>query len=197
MIIPAHNAENYIEKCLLSLNEQIFKDFEVIVVDDGSLDRTCEIASRYAKVIRSNNKLGEGAARNLGAQNAKGEILAFTDADVVLPKDWLAKIIKNMETHNVKCVGGGYAGSIGNSFMEMFAYLELAYRRKDMPEFVNTLVCNNFACSRDVFFEFGGFPEKFKCEDLRLSFEISKSIPSSGIKQMEPIIISDHLLKPI
>lgn len=174
VVIPAHNAEDHIEKSLMSLKRQVFDDFEIIVADDHSTDRTCEIAEQYAKVIKSAWRIGEGAARNLGAKSAKGEILAFTDADVVLPKDWLHKIVQNMELRKVKCIGGGYRGSIGNSFIEVFAYLELAYRRKNMPPFVTTLVSNNFACYRDVFFQCGGFPEKYKCEDMRLSFEINK-----------------------
>lgn len=174
VIIPAYNAERYIEKCLLSLTNQTFEDFEIIVVDDGSNDKTCEIASRYARVIKSTENLGEGAAKNLGAKESKGEILAFTDADVVLPVDWIEKIIKSIKIYDIKCVGGGYCGSIGNSFMERFAYLELSHRRRNVAGFVNTLVSNNFACDRSVFLEFGGFPRKYKAEDLRLSYLISK-----------------------
>ena len=177
VIIPAYNAEVCIEKCLLSLKKQTFSDFEVIVVNDSSHDKTAEIASAYYRVIKSVRNLGEGAARNLGAKSAQGEILAFTDADVVLPNDWLMKILQDMETRKVKCVGGGYCGSLRDSFIEKFAFLELMYRRKNREGFVKTLVSNNFACHRDVFFEFGGFPEKFKCEDLRLSFLISKKYP--------------------
>jgi glycosyltransferase involved in cell wall biosynthesis len=177
VIIPAHDAEKYIEKCLLSLADQTFRDFETIVVDDHSQDNTFAIASRYSKVIKSSVNIGEGAARNLGAKQAQGDILAFTDADVILPKDWLSRIIYDMETRNVKCVGAGYSGSSGDSFMERFACLELAYRRKDMPEFVPTIVSNNFACERNVFFESGGFPDKLKCEDMRLSFKISRKYP--------------------
>ncbi len=174
VIIPAYNAEKYIEKCLHSLKKQTFRDFEIIVVDDGSRDKTWEIASKYAKAIKSDINLGEGAARNLGAREARGRVLAFSDADVVFSDDWLSNIVNDMGIHNVKCVGGGYKGTIGNSFMEKFAHLELIYRRRNMPKFVNTIVSNNFACYRDVFLECGGFPEKYKCEDLRLSFEISK-----------------------
>lgn len=174
VIIPAHNAENYMEKCLASLGNQTFKDWEAIVVDDASMDGTGIIAEKHARVIKLEQNLGEGGARNKGARAAKGEVLAFTDADVVLPADWLEKILKNLENHDVKCVGGGYCGTLGDSFIEKFAFLELSFRRKDLPQFVNTIVSNNFACYRDVFFESGGFPEKYKGEDLRLSYRISK-----------------------
>lgn len=174
VIIPAHNAEKYLEKCLLSLKRQSFSDWEAIVVDDGSADGTSSIAEKYARVLKLDRNSGEGAARNEGARIAGGEIVAFTDADVVLPPDWLEKIVRNLEDRGVKCVGGGYCGPLGDSFMENFAYYELLFRRRNMPEFVSTLVANNFACYKDVFFEFGGFPEKYKSEDLRLSYLIGR-----------------------
>ncbi|MDD5069986.1 MAG: glycosyltransferase [Candidatus Omnitrophica bacterium] len=174
VIIPAYNASQYIEKCLLSLKKQIFRDFETIVVDDCSSDETFNIASKYAQVVRLNKNSGEGAARNAGAKAASGEILVFSDADVVFPQTWLLKISERFKDPAIKCVGGGYCGSIGDSFIECFAFFELCFRRRNFPDFVETLVSNNFGCYRDIFFESGGFPEQYKCEDLRLSFEISK-----------------------
>jgi len=174
VIIPAYNAAVDMESCLLSLKQQSFKDFEIIVVDDGSTDKTFEIAQKYSKVIRSEKNSGEGYARNLGARNTQAQILAFSDADVIMPENWLKNISEDMRLPQVKAVAGGYSGSLGNSFMEKFAYLELENRRRNVPEFVSTAVSNNFACYRDVFFEFKGFPEKYKCEDLRLSFLISR-----------------------
>lgn len=146
----------------------------MIVVDDGSTDRTAELAAAYARVVKAPRNLGEGGARNLGAREAEGEILAFTDADVVVPEDWLEKIVATMDKEGVECVGGGYCGSMGDGFIERFAFHELAYRRKDLAGEVNTIVSNNFACRRDVFWEFGGFPERYKVEDLRLSYLISR-----------------------
>ena len=177
VIIPAYNADKYLEKCLLSLTKQTFKDFEIIVVDDASQDFTFQIAQKYAKAIKNEKNMGEGASRNKGAHVAHGEILAHTDADVILPETWLEKIVNNLKSKGIKAVAGGYCGSVGNSFIERFSYLELAFRRKDFAGYVNTAVSNNFACYRDVFFECGMFPEKFKCEDLRFSYEISKKYP--------------------
>lgn len=174
VIIPAYNAEATIEKCLRSLAAQTFRDFDAIVVDDGSRDRTAEIAADYAKVVRAPKNLGVGGARNLGAQSATGEILAYTDSDVVLPPGWLERIVRAMRERSVRCVGGGYCGSVGGSFLERFSHLELVHRRAVTPEYVSTLVANNFACDREVFLEAGGFPLKYTCEDLRLSFKISR-----------------------
>lgn len=173
VIIPAFNAEKFIEKCLISLKEQTFKDFEIIVVDDGSRDKTAEIAQKYARVVKNKINLGEGQSRNVGAKEARGDILVHTDADVVTPPDWLQNILRIMEEREVRCVGGGYRGSVGQSFLEKFCFLELAYRRGNIEGYVNTTVSNNFACDKNVFFECGGF-DGYKCEDLRLSFRISR-----------------------
>jgi len=174
VVIPAYNAAGFIEKCLESLSRQTFRDFEIIVSDDASTDETAQIAAPCAKVVRSRENQGVGAARNRGAEASAGTLLVFTDADVVLPENWLANIVQDMESFQVPCVGGGYSGSIGNSFIEQFAHLELLKRRENTPAFVKTLVANNFACTRDVFFECGKFPERYVCEDLRLSFKISR-----------------------
>lgn len=177
VIIPAYNAEAYIEKCLLSLKQQTFQNFETIVVDDGSRDNTLLIAKNYVKTLKTGLRSGAGRARNLGAREAKGQILIFTDSDVVVPPTWIERILEVMEKYDVKCVGGGYAGSVGSSFIEGFAASELIHRRKDLRMFVRTLVSNNFACYKDVFSEVGGFPEHFRAaslEDMVFSFCISQ-----------------------
>jgi glycosyltransferase involved in cell wall biosynthesis len=87
VIIPAYNAEKYIEKTLKSALRQDFNDYEIVIVNDGSTDRTAEILSTYhntagdiIRVIHQQNK-GEGGARNTGIFNARGKYLAFLDQD--------------------------------------------------------------------------------------------------------------------
>lgn len=86
VIIPVFNAEQYIENCLRSITSQTEKNIEVICVDDGSTDRSVEVIESLRKtdnritVIEQNN-LGAGAARNIGMKHARGQYLAFLDAD--------------------------------------------------------------------------------------------------------------------
>ena len=92
IIIPALNEEGTIHRTLQSLKRQDFRDFEIIVVDGGSTDGTRGIAQFYgAKVI-----LAEGAviarAENIGVQVSSANILVFTQADTIMPEDWLSKI---------------------------------------------------------------------------------------------------------
>ena len=91
IIVPAYNVEKYIEDCLASLVKQTFKDFEVIVINDGSSDLTPEIANVFQncdkrfKLISQKNK-GLSAARNTGLNNVQGQYVTFLDSD-----DWVSE----------------------------------------------------------------------------------------------------------
>ncbi|QQG43452.1 MAG: glycosyltransferase family 2 protein [Candidatus Daviesbacteria bacterium] len=99
VIIPAFNEETAIGDCLRSLQQQTLADQEIIVVDDGSTDKTREIVRQFPVKLLQQSHLGPGRARNLGAKVAKGEILVFVDADMTFDKKFLEKltlpIIKN------------------------------------------------------------------------------------------------------
>src|SRR3972149_5566353 len=97
VIIPTYNETSVIGECLRSLSKQSYKDFEIIVVDDGSTDSTFQSASKFqipnSKFqILHGEHLGAGAARNLGASHAKGEILVFVDADMTFDRDFLRNL---------------------------------------------------------------------------------------------------------
>lgn len=100
VIIPFYNEEKYLQNCLESLGKQSLKEFEAIVVDDGSSQesriRNQELRFKKKfkdfKLLRQKHQ-GPGVARNLGASEAKGEILVFVDADMVFDKDFLKKLV--------------------------------------------------------------------------------------------------------
>ncbi len=95
VIIPAYNEEKQIGKCLQSLSKQDYKDYEIIVVDDGSTDATKSIVQRFKNVrLKTQEHNGPGTARNLGAKVAKGEILVFVDSDMIFPKNYLTTLTK-------------------------------------------------------------------------------------------------------
>ncbi|MEM3053858.1 MAG: glycosyltransferase family 2 protein [Candidatus Caldarchaeum sp.] len=101
VIIPALNEERHITACLESLLKQDQADMEVIVVDNGSRDKTLQIAEEYAekhpgkvRVIRLDRNMGPGGARNIGAQAARGEVLLFLDADMIFPPDFVKRLIQ-------------------------------------------------------------------------------------------------------
>lgn len=89
-IVPVYNAEKYLKKCVESILNQTFQDFEVIFIDDASTDKSLDILNSYAydKRIKIITKANEGVslARNCGLELARGEYLMFVDAD-----DWIDK----------------------------------------------------------------------------------------------------------
>jgi glycosyltransferase involved in cell wall biosynthesis len=93
VIVPAYNAETFIAEALDSAFEQDYDPLEVIVVDDGSTDRTAEVAARYeVQLVRQSNR-GPAAARNAGLALARGEYIAILDADDIWPSDRLSALV--------------------------------------------------------------------------------------------------------
>jgi GT2 family glycosyltransferase len=106
VVICAFNAERTMEACCESLTKLRYAPLEIIVVDDGSTDRTAEIAARYPfRLIRQENK-GLSVARNVGIEAATGEIVAYTDSDCVADPDWLTYLVGAMLRHDWVACGG-------------------------------------------------------------------------------------------
>ena len=107
VVVCAYNAERTMDACLASLAVLNYPDYEVIVVNDGSRDRTLEIAEGYpfCRIVSQPNK-GLSVARNVGAETATGEIVAYTDSDCVVDPDWLAYLVARMEASRLAACGG-------------------------------------------------------------------------------------------
>lgn len=97
IIIPTYNESGVILNCINSLHKQSFRDFEIVVVDDGSTDNTFiklnSLKLSNLKVINQNHQ-GPGAGRNLGVKHSKGEILVFVDSDMTFDRNFLKMLIK-------------------------------------------------------------------------------------------------------
>ena len=106
IVICAYNADRTMAACCESLVRLRYEPYEVIVVDDGSTDRTREIAESYPfRVIHQENR-GLSVARNVGIAAATGEFVAFTDSDCVVDPDWLTYLIGAMVRHGWVAAGG-------------------------------------------------------------------------------------------
>jgi len=93
VVMPVYNAEGLLGECLAALTASTGVDFEILVVDDGSTDRSREIAEAHGvRVIASGGRLGPGGARNRGAEEARGDIVFFVDADVIVRPDTLRRL---------------------------------------------------------------------------------------------------------
>ncbi|MEM5799402.1 MAG: glycosyltransferase [Candidatus Aenigmatarchaeota archaeon] len=99
IVIPTYNEEKYLPKLLTSIKKQTFKDFEVIVADAFSKDKTREIAKKFGAIVVDGGLPAKG--RNEGAKIAKGKYIYFLDADVRLPKNFLEKTIDEIEKNKI------------------------------------------------------------------------------------------------
>jgi len=96
IIIPTYNEEEYLPRLLASIRSQRFEGYEIVVADADSTDRTREIAERFGAKVVDGGMPGPG--RNLGARAAKGDLLLFLDADVILPDvEWLGSKVEQFE----------------------------------------------------------------------------------------------------
>jgi glycosyltransferase involved in cell wall biosynthesis len=180
IIVPSYNSENTISNCLDSLEDQSFKgDFEIIVVD-SSYDRTPEIVdSDYpaVKLIRLNKRTDPGRARNIGIGEARGDLIAFIDADCVAAHDWLERMAgAHDSSHDI--VGGIVRNSPeSNNLVGRAGYM--AEFRGFLPgrgrEEVTHIPTCNISYKKRVFREFGMFQGKYyPQEDLIFNYGLWK-----------------------
>jgi len=107
VVICAFNAERTMDACLASLRTLRYPNYEVIVINDGSTDRTLEISQRYPEVrIFSQENKGLSVARNVGYEHATGRIIAYTDSDCVVDPDWLTYLAYKFVHSGFVAVGG-------------------------------------------------------------------------------------------
>jgi O-antigen biosynthesis protein len=108
VIVACYNGERTLEACLKSLGRLNYPDYEVLLVDDGSTDKTAQIATRHPLVRyqRQIKNLGLSVARNAGLAAASGEIVAFTDADCRADEDWLYYLANELLGSEFAGLGG-------------------------------------------------------------------------------------------
>ena len=183
VIVPAYNSESTIERCLKSLIKQTYNNMEIIVINDGSTDKTDEIIRRIVaenfdkiKYISRENK-GIGFTRNEGLKNATGDLIGFTDSDDFVEPDMFEKMFLKMTESNADIVICNYNVCNLNSKNKVDIKLPNIVSFDDYPQIINKI---DFApwnklykkeLFNDVF-----FPENLKYEDLNTIIKVfSKS----------------------
>lgn len=110
IIIPVYNVELYLKSCLDSLLTQTYNNFEIIIVDDGSFDKSSSICLEYSKKDKrikfiNSKHIGVSNARNIGLEYANGKYISFVDPDDTLSPDYLRVLCSQIEIHNADVVG--------------------------------------------------------------------------------------------
>ena len=178
VIVPTFNGEETIADCLNSLlNQRCSCEYEIMVVNDGSSDRTSDIVKKYPVKLLAQEHRGPAATRNLGAINTSGNILLFTDDDCVAEKNWIEEMVKPLENKEIVGVQGRYKTD-QRSLIARFAQYEIEerYERMQKHKYIDFIGSYSAAYRRDVFLKEGGFDESFPIasgEDPDLSFRLA------------------------
>ncbi len=160
LIIPAYNEENYIGACLEHVQKNATdKFFEIIVVDNASIDRTCEVAKSFSgvRVIREEKK-GLTQARERGFREAGGDILAYIDADTKMPPDWFNAIAREFSDNpKLAILSGPYSYYDLTLWQKPFINLYFFCARPFYRFFGYMMIGGNFAVKRGVLEKMRGF----------------------------------------
>ncbi len=183
VVIPAYNEEAIIETCLEALCRQdTTEPFDVIVVDNRSSDRTGEkagaFAGRLALTVLREEKPGRGAARAAGFAAARGDVIFSTDADAVVPPDWLSSHLRELAAHPEA------AAVTGPARIEDLSPWKNALLTRSFPLYIRIgmffmgYTCMNgfnFSVRREAYAASGGFdPEADAQEDMDLTLRVRK-----------------------
>jgi len=179
VIIPVYNGGSQLRLCLEALRSSCCSDWECIVVDDGSTDSSVQVACNLGARVActSRPRLGPAIARNLGASLARGDILLFVDADVLVQPDTLglvAAIMANDPT--LAACFGSYDESPGApNFLSQYKNLMHHYVHQTSHEEASTFWAGCGAIRRDVFLGMGGFSTAYprpSIEDIELGYRL-------------------------
>lgn len=162
VIVPAYQAEAFLGEALESALAQDRGPVEVLVVDDGSTDRTAEVASTYpVRLLRSPNR-GPAAARNSGLALARGEFVTILDADDVWPADRLSRQVDHLHAHPEHGIVLGLTEIFLTPGQPRPPHWPVAHTGRPIPA-----VAGSMLARAQVFERVGGFDEELRqCEDI-------------------------------
>jgi glycosyltransferase involved in cell wall biosynthesis len=175
IIIPAKNEEKNIGHCLDSINAMDFETgrFEVLVIDNGSSDRTVEIVRTKGAKVFVMPDLTISGLRNFGASKAGGKILAFLDADCTVAPTWLASAAHYLDNNEIACFGGPPGIPDEGTWVQK-AWFRVREKKSEVIE-VEWLESMNMFIPRKTFLAVGGFDESLvTCEDYDLSLRLMR-----------------------
>lgn len=186
VIIPVYNRPDEVDELLKSLTQQTFKNFEVVVVEDGSSIPCKETVEKYQKELDihyyDKPNSGPGQSRNYGAERSIGEYLIILDSDCILPKDYLTAIEKELQTSHADAFGGpdrahesftDIQKAINYSMTSFFTTGGIRGGKKKMDKFYPRSF--NMGVRRDAYTALGGFSKMRFGEDIDFSIRIFKA----------------------
>lgn len=198
VIIPVYNRIDEVRDLLTSLEKQTVKNFEVIIVEDGSTDR-CEDVVKQAQSLGLNVRYfykeneGRSIARNYGLERAVGEYFIFFDSDCVIPPTYFETVDRELNVNSLDCFGGPDAAhesfsdvqkAINYSMTSFLTTGGIRGGKINLEKFVPRTF--NMGFSREVYERVGGFREMFS-EDIDMSTRIKCAGFSIGLIRRAPV----------
>lgn len=168
IVIPALNEEAMIEQCLSSIRRQD-QPIEIILVDNGSVDRTPEIAKKYCDVILIEPGYSLAEMRDQGAREAKGDIVVTTDADCVAPPHWISELTKPFYDPGVVAVGGALRPLKRSLLGGFYCWISAV-----VQGLFGLYQGANMAYRRDVYLRSPGYAGAKRAEDWNLSWNLRR-----------------------
>jgi len=183
IIVPVYNRPDEVDELLQSLSAQQFKDFEVIIVEDGSQKACKDVCNKYADILDLHyyykENSGPGQSRNYGAERASGQWLIVLDSDVVLPADYLSAVDAELSATACDAWGGPDAAhpsftpvqkAISYSMTSFFTTGGIRGGKAKLDKFYPRSF--NMGIRRDVYRQLGGFSKMRFGEDIDFSYRI-------------------------
>jgi glycosyltransferase involved in cell wall biosynthesis len=201
VIIPTYNRLHYIKKCLYALFRQTSREFEIIIVDDGSTDGTYEYLEGMRRtdfiLLKEKNK-GPAAARNLGVKHSKADYIAFIDDDCIPQKRWVENIIKDFRELDADSLTCHTLPVYKNILKHLGEFERIELKKNFKPAKLEGLrpdqrgMTDNCAIKREIFNRLKGFDEKFLYagEDPDFWFRLLKRGYSINI--VDDLIVGHH-----
>ena len=196
LYVPCYNVGKYIAQCIDAVLKQTYPIDEILIIDDGSIDNTVEIVSKYpVRIIRHKENRGLAAARNTAFKNAKNDFVASLDADCLSELDWLEKLMQNFSNGNIAGVCGKlfekYTDTIADKWRAVHMRQHWGEERIVNPTF---LFGSSNVFRKNVVMRVGFYNEKYRTnyEDV----DLSKRLLARNYKLIyEPQAIAYHLRK--
>jgi len=195
IVIPNYNGESTIGKCLEAAFSSRYDNFEVVVVDDCSADKSVEIIKRFpCKLVELKERSGASKARNAGARNSRGKLLFFIDSDCIVQEDALSIAAASYAENGPEVVVGGTYTPMpyDDRFFSIFQSVFVNYSETKNLENPDYIATHAMAIDAEAFRKSGGFPEAFMpiIEDVEYSHRIRRD----GYRLiMNPRLLVQHI----
>ncbi|MFC1755411.1 glycosyltransferase [Thermoproteota archaeon] len=207
VIIPVYNAEKTIRKCIESILSIDYDRYEIIIINDGSIDKTSEILSEFSSKLKLINVEhgGPSVCRNIAVKQSGGDFVAFTDSDCIVDKSWLKELLRGFIDDRVIAVGGiqnspedsNLLGESIQSFIDLTGLLTDYGRKEKELKVVSHNPSCNVMYRKLAFEDERGFLESFwPAEDVEFDLRLKKlgykfvSNPRAKVSHYRPDTLS-------